>query len=189
MTKSPISYALTCFILSFILLGFFIGELVCNDGWVSPSIGKSGACSHHDGINYIPIFLQWVVSIALSVFVYKMLGPLLENPSDITKERLKKLEDSQRKGLNRLEITLIFFNKVFCMLWNTGMKLGYFLRLNKNPLTLVIIGVVILFVFPPFFLFCVVVVVWANLNGANSSCKYLIPTEKIKGTQQGTSKV
>jgi hypothetical protein len=31
-------------------INYFLGPLRCKDGWVSYSIGRRGACSHHGGV-------------------------------------------------------------------------------------------------------------------------------------------
>src|SRR5690606_26819654 len=36
----------------FIAIYLYIPSPECNDGWKSPSIGKSGACSWHGGVNF-----------------------------------------------------------------------------------------------------------------------------------------
>ncbi|MBD9416995.1 topoisomerase DNA-binding C4 zinc finger domain-containing protein [Pseudomonas sp. PDM16] len=50
------------FILTLILLKLIIGPVTCNSGWKSPSIGRSGACSHHGGVagwkGSLPILLS-----------------------------------------------------------------------------------------------------------------------------------
>lgn len=51
-----------------------IGPLACNDGWVSPSLGTQGACSHHGGVNDFPIQLLFVVSVLLGFFTYLFLS-------------------------------------------------------------------------------------------------------------------
>jgi hypothetical protein len=42
-----------------------VGTLACSDGWVSGSIGRAGACSHHGGVNRLPM----IFAVLLSVFV------------------------------------------------------------------------------------------------------------------------
>src|SRR5690606_31864016 len=43
-----------------------IGGAVCSDGWASPSIGRSGACSHHGGVRTWPYVLIFFVSLVVS---------------------------------------------------------------------------------------------------------------------------
>lgn len=47
----PISLAVVVFIISMIGLKALLGPNTCRSGWQSPSIGRSGACSHHGGVD------------------------------------------------------------------------------------------------------------------------------------------
>ncbi|WP_152967616.1 hypothetical protein [Pannonibacter phragmitetus] len=38
----------------------------CSSGWISPSIGSSGACSHHGGVDRTRPRLAWVFSLVIS---------------------------------------------------------------------------------------------------------------------------
>ena len=55
----------------FVALSQFLPEVLCADGWASPSIGRQGACSHHGGVkgNGIYVFLIIGVSIWTGVSV------------------------------------------------------------------------------------------------------------------------
>jgi hypothetical protein len=39
------------FFVAWIVFGAALYSAVCSDGWKSPSIGSSGACSHHGGVD------------------------------------------------------------------------------------------------------------------------------------------
>ena len=41
----------------------------CWDGWVSPSIGSQGACSHHGGVNKTLGTLAWLASVGAGIAV------------------------------------------------------------------------------------------------------------------------
>ena len=72
MYRSPIFYAVLAFVISLIIIGTLMPALVCMDGWQSGSIGKQGACSHHGGVNYMPVVLGVIISYAISFFVWKI---------------------------------------------------------------------------------------------------------------------
>lgn len=65
----PVILGLTAFIVSFIVLGHFIGPAKCADGWASPSIGRPGACSWHGGVDRSGAQLRLFGSIAAGVLV------------------------------------------------------------------------------------------------------------------------
>lgn len=50
-----------------ILIGFaLVGAASCSDGWQSGSIGRSGACSRHGGINRWPQILIFTISAIIA---------------------------------------------------------------------------------------------------------------------------
>ncbi len=53
-------------VISGVLLGFSIFK-TCASGWMSPSIGMQGACSHHGGVVTNINFIGWVL-LCLSLF-------------------------------------------------------------------------------------------------------------------------
>lgn len=58
---------LVVFIVTYVAIGSIQGPTVCRDGWRSPSIGRSGACSHHGGIDRGPAGLRFIVSLLLGI--------------------------------------------------------------------------------------------------------------------------
>lgn len=65
-------------IIMLFILGGFLPEVTCNDGWSSPSIGSQGACSHHGGVksNNGWIILIFIVSCLSGFGVYRLLEGL-----------------------------------------------------------------------------------------------------------------
>lgn len=54
-----------------LLIGFaLVGAASCNDGWLSGSIGRSGACSRHGGINRWPQILILVISAIIALLFH-----------------------------------------------------------------------------------------------------------------------
>jgi hypothetical protein len=54
---------ITLFVLVWIVGLLLVADIVCSDGWVSASIGRSGACSHHGGVGRIPYILALVAAV------------------------------------------------------------------------------------------------------------------------------
>lgn len=52
------------FCVLFIALHVLFAGAVCSDGWASPSIGSSGACSHHGGVSKAKNVIILIASIA-----------------------------------------------------------------------------------------------------------------------------
>ena len=71
MFRSPIFYTVLAFVISSVVIGIILPELACMDGWKSPSVGKSGACSHHGGVNRFPVTMGLIVSLVFSFWVWK----------------------------------------------------------------------------------------------------------------------
>lgn len=44
-------------------LGWLMGPATCRSGYESPSIGIQGACSHHGGVDTLPAFVRFVLSL------------------------------------------------------------------------------------------------------------------------------
>ena len=58
------------FIVACVLAKVLIGPITCNSGWSSPSIGLSGACSHHGGVASWKGTLPILLSAAAALFFY-----------------------------------------------------------------------------------------------------------------------
>lgn len=58
------------FIVAYVLSKALIGPITCNSGWSSPSIGLSGACSHHGGVASWKGTLPILLSAAAALFFY-----------------------------------------------------------------------------------------------------------------------
>lgn len=70
----------------------------CWDGWVSSSIGKQGACSHHGGVNKTAGTLAWLVSI-----IFGLVLGLRQAKKKTSKSYPKQeiaTEDSPKNNLN-----------------------------------------------------------------------------------------
>lgn len=62
-----VAIGIAVFFASLMTFKLLIGPLACWDGWVSPSIGRSGACSSHGGINHLSQAVIALGSLALAV--------------------------------------------------------------------------------------------------------------------------
>lgn len=71
MFRSPIFYAFLALVISKIIIALLLPEVSCMDGWKSNSIGNSGACSHHGGINRFPEIIGDLLCFAVAFFVWK----------------------------------------------------------------------------------------------------------------------
>lgn len=58
---------ITCGIMLFFGLTALLPDVRCADGWLSYSIGKQGACSHHGGVDNNEIYRLLI--LGLSIFV------------------------------------------------------------------------------------------------------------------------
>jgi hypothetical protein len=61
---SPFAVGVATFFLCILVLAVVVKPLACGDGWVSPSIGRQGACSWHGGVRIVPLSLVFIVSLA-----------------------------------------------------------------------------------------------------------------------------
>lgn len=170
--RSSVFYAILAFILSNIIIGFLLPELACMDGWNSQSIGKSGACSHHGGVNYAPVAIGFILSLFFSFWTWKK-----------TKKYEKQLKDPENKIINSTEKTsinaLFYLNKALCLLWNFLVKLithaGFSKVFEKWPIITVIVSLFAITLFIPLMAAIFILGVIAFMNGANADTKYLVP--------------
>ena len=78
-------------VFSIVALGYLLGPATCRDGWASPSIGRSGACSHHGGVaghGWVTI-LGIVIGICIGLWVenrHNHPQPPTSRTRDLTKE-------------------------------------------------------------------------------------------------------
>jgi hypothetical protein len=94
-------------VLIFLIL-FFIGHQIiggtkCNDGWMSPSIGTQGACSHHGGVNHTPRNIVLIISIVGGVLASGFVGsrPTINRPRSGKPSQLGQQSDEvpRRKSI------------------------------------------------------------------------------------------
>ena len=76
LRRHPIIVGICVFVAMRIVLGVFVGQTTCQDGWQSPSIGRQGACSHHHGVagNWGAV-LATLFSIGCGFAIYVRLLP------------------------------------------------------------------------------------------------------------------
>lgn len=72
MFKFKIAISVAVFIFFTLIGSLFSG---CNDGWASPSIGHSGACSHHGGVSGMPGLFMFIGFVA-GVFAFLKLSSI-----------------------------------------------------------------------------------------------------------------
>ena len=172
MYRSPIFYAVLAFVISLIVIGILMPALVCMDGWQSESIGKQGACSHHGGVNYIPVVLGVIISYAISFFVWK-----------IVKKNELKLKSDANRTVAHIEKTsssfLQLLNRFLCKFWNFIIlilsKIGIGSIFNKAPIITVIVGFVLIIIIPPIALSVFILGVVAYFNGASAKSGFSVP--------------
>lgn len=74
-----------------------VGPMVCNDGWSSSSIGISGACSHHGGVDNSRNGIIAMISLIISI----TMGSMISNPEILKKtfsfKRLSKTNSYMTK--------------------------------------------------------------------------------------------
>jgi len=58
---------ISVFFVSLPLLSLILGPNVCSDGWISPSIGLPGACSHHGGVDMTKRILSFAAATILGI--------------------------------------------------------------------------------------------------------------------------
>jgi hypothetical protein len=175
MFRSPLFYAVLAFVISIIVIGFLLPELACMDGWSSPSIGSSGACSHHGGVNHLPVTIGLIVSFAFSFWVWKKF-----------KKNEAKLANPENKIINQAEKVsfgvLSSLNKGACATWNLLIKslisLGITKAFDKWPIITVIASFFAIAIFPPVMATLFVLGVIAFMNGASAETRYFVPEEK-----------
>ena len=175
MFRSPIFYAILAFIISLIVVGVLLPDLACMDGWNSPSIGSSGACSHHGGVNHIPATIGLIVSYAFAFWVWKK-----------AKKHESKLKDPENKVIDQAEKIssglLLGLNNACCNIWNFIVKLltrmGLGKLFDKWPIITVIVSFITIVIFPPVMATLFMLGLIAFMNGANSETSYLVPEEK-----------
>jgi ribosomal protein L37AE/L43A len=59
---------------TWLLAALLVGPATCRDGWNSPSIGHSGACSHHGGVSRNSTVLFGLIAGFAAYFVAKRIG-------------------------------------------------------------------------------------------------------------------
>jgi len=57
---SPFAVGITTFCVCWITLSV-LWPMACADGWLSPSLGRMGACSWHGGVSLLSRFSQYIV--------------------------------------------------------------------------------------------------------------------------------
>lgn len=80
----------------YIIIRILLPDIVCVDGWGSPSIGRQGACSHHGGVDNSPL----VYTLFFSLFVGFIIASYFNGKEDqrLEKEREEKLEELKRNS-------------------------------------------------------------------------------------------
>ncbi|WP_158743650.1 topoisomerase DNA-binding C4 zinc finger domain-containing protein [Acidisphaera sp. L21] len=80
-------------ILSTYALSWFVPDAACNDGYLSPSIGRQGACSHHGGVHHtLWGLLPLIAAVATGIYVFtryvtpppSVTGPTPQAPITLT---------------------------------------------------------------------------------------------------------
>jgi hypothetical protein len=99
----PVTFGAGAFVLSLLVLGHFAGPTKCSDGWPSPSIGKSGACSHHHDVDDGPASLRFMGSLAIGFGIWFLAaGALLRREGkEATAAEITALPRAGRGGPSR----------------------------------------------------------------------------------------
>jgi hypothetical protein len=171
MYRSPIFYAFVAFIISMVLVGILMPTLVCMDGWASNSIGSQGACSHHGGVNYIPVVIGVMVSYAVAFFVWRLAKKHESLIKSDDNKTIKKIEKSSATAMQLL-------NRFLCKFWNfiikTLMTIGINHLFNKAPIITVVSCFILIVIIPPVALSAFILGTVAFLNGASNKTGFLV---------------
>ena len=175
MFRSPIFYAVLAFVISSVIIGVLLPELACMDGWNSSSVGKSGACSHHGGVNRIPVTIGLIISFVFSFWVWKK-----------CKKNEYKLTDPENKIIDQAEKAsvgvLVSLNKGACVLWNFLIKafirIGITRAFDKWPIITFVVSFFAVVIFPYVMALLFVLGLIAFMNGASAETHYFVPEEK-----------
>lgn len=102
--KHPITIGIICFFISIVALKLFFGPVSCVSGWVSPSIGSSGACSHHGGVANQPI---GILALIVGVVAWNIANKRKIQNASKNDETLngKDKEKAKSKPINQREYT------------------------------------------------------------------------------------
>lgn len=80
LLKNPWIVGISSLFISLSLGHFFAelawGSIKCSDGWASSSIGTSGACSHHGGVDKTRDIVIGFISIAVAVIAARLASNL-----------------------------------------------------------------------------------------------------------------
>jgi hypothetical protein len=68
--KRPAFLGFTAFVISFVILGELLGPTTCADGWRSRFIGRSGARSHHGGVDRDKPSVRFLGSLTIALLVW-----------------------------------------------------------------------------------------------------------------------
>lgn len=111
----PLQTGFVAFVLTSVALHFVLGPPPCADGWVSPSIGRQGACSWHGGVSHRATFLALCVGLAVALLDARLLagpGPSPEERAErertlaerdrIARERSQRIEEAVRRSTSAL---------------------------------------------------------------------------------------
>jgi hypothetical protein len=107
LQKRPVAGAVAVvafFILHSLLTMFsenIFGPVKCSDGYASPSIGHSGACSSHGGVDKSRDTLIALLSLAGAGAVFLWCAPIGRAPPPIGSERPPDLPKKRGRGLRR----------------------------------------------------------------------------------------
>jgi len=80
---SPFAAGVTTYFVCIIVLAVVVRPMACGDGWVSPSIGRQGACSWHGGVSIVPLYFVFLVSL-VAAFVSSRIAAGLGKKSSST---------------------------------------------------------------------------------------------------------
>ncbi len=68
----------------------------CWDGWLSPSIGSQGACSHHGGVNKTLGNLAWIFSVGAGIWAGSKHHKKQNKKSKLSEQVCSEKEPMQR---------------------------------------------------------------------------------------------
>lgn len=90
---------LIIFFLLLFVLSLLYGGATCSDGWASPSIGSSGACSHHGGVSKAPGFIIFVISIVGAIYISNLIDKISgKNKTNTSLDLSNKTETTCQKN-------------------------------------------------------------------------------------------
>lgn len=93
----------------------FVPSPACNDGWMSSSIGRQGACSHHGGVkdDFGIKLILFLISVFIGIGIYSLVQKVRNWKNKIQQYLRKSLKPSDFQALKDYLFCLLIFSILF----------------------------------------------------------------------------